>query len=694
MRYLIFVLALIPVCLFAQYPTTGVKQRLGYQTTADGLVYRGNGAPAYTPATINNAWMYLDTTANSLYAWIDGAWELVTAGGGGTFDGHVDSLVFNVDAVVVDSVGKMYYDSGNETISVGIDGGAVYQMGQELFYPLVINKSGALIHNGQLVMVDTATLTTGDHVRVILARNGAAYPSSYIMGVATTDIENDSTGLVTFFGYVREVKHDDIAQTGATLDVGDILYASATQPGRYTDTPPASPAHKSTIALVVRNPGGTGNNMTLLVRPWLAPKLATLSDVTTTSVTGLSVLRYNSTTGNWEASATAGIVAADTAAMLSTYLRKADTTAMLAPYQKDITLTTTGTSGAASFNGVTLNVPQYQAALTNPVTGTGISGRVAYWSGTNAITGSSGLTWDNANTRLGINDATTVENELAYFVIRKDQNALTSMQVTNKTSGTSASATVRLTSSVGSTVLREAGELNSIFKNRFTIEPNATAPGHHFAISLPSNNGNFEIYTGGRDSTFQKMKLLANGNMILNSGYLPDQSVKLFIGGTDGIRIPVGTSAQRVTGAAGVLRFNTTTSALEVHTGTRWDTVATSTSTAQVHYQNINVFDINASVANTTTSPNFFLVPANLNGYCIDSYTVRAISGSGTADIQLGKNGSGTALQSISGTTTYTKDTNITLATGDYIQGQVFNLSAGATLAGLGITIEIKSSCN
>jgi len=36
-----------------------------------------------------------------------------------------------------------------------------------------------------------------------------------------------------------------------------------------------------------------------------------------------------------------------------------------------ITLTTTGTSGAATYSGGTLNIPQYQGVLTNPVTGTG-----------------------------------------------------------------------------------------------------------------------------------------------------------------------------------------------------------------------------------------------------------------------------------------------------------------------------------
>ena len=72
-------------------------------------------------------------------------------------------------------------------------------------------------------------------------------------------------------------------------------------------------------------------------------------------------------------------------------------------YNNRITsLTTTGTSGAATLVGNTLNIPQYQGVLTNPVTGTGASGKVTYWNGTNTISYNSTFVWDNTNSRLGI----------------------------------------------------------------------------------------------------------------------------------------------------------------------------------------------------------------------------------------------------------------------------------------------------
>lgn len=51
-----------------------------------------------------------------------------------------------------------------------------------------------------------------------------------------------------------------------------------------------------------------------------------------------------------------------------------------------------------------------QAALTNPVTGTGTTGYVTYWNGTNTITGESNLFWDASNDRLGIKQGTPAYN--------------------------------------------------------------------------------------------------------------------------------------------------------------------------------------------------------------------------------------------------------------------------------------------
>jgi hypothetical protein len=63
----------------------------------------------------------------------------------------------------------------------------------------------------------------------------------------------------------------------------------------------------------------------------------------------------------------------DTASMLLPYFRDNDTTSLnlttrFAAKQNNITLTTTGTSGVATFNGTTLNIPNYRVlSVTDPL---------------------------------------------------------------------------------------------------------------------------------------------------------------------------------------------------------------------------------------------------------------------------------------------------------------------------------------
>jgi hypothetical protein len=66
-----------------------------------------------------------------------------------------------------------------------------------------------------------------------------------------------------------------------------------------------------------------------------------------------------------------------------------------------ISLTTTGTSGAATYNNTTgvINIPQYQSVLTNPVTGTGTTNYITKWTGTNTV--NSSQIFDNG-TNVGI----------------------------------------------------------------------------------------------------------------------------------------------------------------------------------------------------------------------------------------------------------------------------------------------------
>jgi hypothetical protein len=74
---------------FAQFPSTGNKQRLGFQTTADGLVWRGSisDTASIQPTTNQNAWLIVDTINLKIYSFdfTSNNWNLVS-GGGTTID--------------------------------------------------------------------------------------------------------------------------------------------------------------------------------------------------------------------------------------------------------------------------------------------------------------------------------------------------------------------------------------------------------------------------------------------------------------------------------------------------------------------------------------------------------------------------------------------------------------------------------
>jgi hypothetical protein len=74
--------------------------------------------------------------------------------------------------------------------------------------------------------------------------------------------------------------------------------------------------------------------------------------------------------------------------------------------QNAITLTTVGSSGAATLVGNTLNIPQYQSVLTNPITGTGTISYVPRFTGTTTI--GNGSIFDNG-TNIGIGTTTLTE---------------------------------------------------------------------------------------------------------------------------------------------------------------------------------------------------------------------------------------------------------------------------------------------
>jgi hypothetical protein len=98
-------------------------------------------------------------------------------------------------------------------------------------------------------------------------------------------------------------------------------------------------------------------------------------------------------------------VAANTAARHNAVTLGTANGLSLSTQQLSLGLASSSANGAlSSTDWTTFN--NKQNALTNPVTGTGTAGQVAFWSSGSAITGEANLFWDATNDRLGIGTAT------------------------------------------------------------------------------------------------------------------------------------------------------------------------------------------------------------------------------------------------------------------------------------------------
>jgi hypothetical protein len=134
--------------------------------------------------------------------------------------------------------------------------------------------------------------------------------------------------------------------------------------------------------------------------------LTQLGDVTLSSPSNGQVLKYNGTA--WVNGLDAGgITTLNTLTALSQYFATGTSgsdfniSSATATHTFNLpTASATNRGALSSADWTTFN--NKQNALTNPITGTGTSGQVAYFNGTTSLTSESNLFWDAINDRLGI----------------------------------------------------------------------------------------------------------------------------------------------------------------------------------------------------------------------------------------------------------------------------------------------------
>jgi hypothetical protein len=216
---------------------------------------------------------------------------------------------------------------------------------------------------------------------------------------------NSGTGVISYSGTVYTDASIRALFSGST----GISYNSSTGAISYSGTVYTDSSVRALISITTTGDSGasTYNSTTGVIN---VPNytLAGLGGISLTSLSGGTGITYNNTTGAISysgtvytdasvralISATGNISYNSTTGVISTSLTQY--TDALA--RASVSLTTTGTSGASTYNSTTgvFNIPQYQAVLTNPVTGTGTTNYVAKFTSSSSIGNS--IIQDNGST--------------------------------------------------------------------------------------------------------------------------------------------------------------------------------------------------------------------------------------------------------------------------------------------------------
>ena len=659
----------LSLSLFAQYPATGNKQRLGYQTTGDGLVYRGRATDtvAIKSSGLNNAYFILDTVNNIQYNYIKTKGGWVFSNGdtiiiNNNFTQPVDSLFFNVNVPTnnVDTA-KMRWDSDLATVVLGLNDNVPNELGFKNFW-LVKNQTGSTIAKGSLVY---ANGTVGASGRITVAKfiaNGSI-DAKYLLGITAHDLIDGEDGYVISFGKIRQVNTD-------TFAAGAILYPSPTVAGVWTDVEPVAPNIDMPIGFCINS---SSNNGTIAIRVASGYKLSELHDLSITSPVENSSLYYKS--GLWR-DTTPTLLVSDTASMLTNYLRSGVAASTYLPLTGG-TLTgalngTTGTFntrlGVGSFAGSPLlfasgtgnqevhfahsqNIAGATVTLRLTNTNAGFFDQGAYFQGIvnrgiNEMSGALGANGSEYIRLRGVDDGGVVgvgifNTNPSYNLDVTGTFRATSTSLIGGTLGVTGATTLSAPLTVNSSAVFNEGSTDSDFRvesdgNANMVFVDASTDRVGIGTNAPTRtlevNGTVNA-TG--DITENGLNVLTSADTVSLSNRinLKFNSSGGTISGFTNINATLNVVNDGAVGGTFQVGGITQLSNL-AGTGTRM-VVANSTgilstqSVTERFYFDLGIVagaaDNSASTYDFSYGNNIFIVPTSLNGYCIDTVYIRAI---------------------------------------------------------------------
>jgi hypothetical protein len=309
------------------YPITGNKQRLGWQTTGNGLVWRGLATDTITKPTSYadknvKAYLILDSINGSLFVFKQGVWAAIS-GGGSTIDTTSLSNRINLKLNLSDTAAMLlpyFRDADTSTLNLISR------------FALKLN-----ISDTSAMLLPYATKAYADTSGRFYARQDFRNVSSSTLTWTQTDtlVVNDTTSLQVYRNGQILLPSQYTVPTNASVVIGATAYKVGEN---YT-------------VIFPRGGGGGGGS----------------GSGSLTSISGGTGILVSP-----DPITTTGTVSAD----LSVLMELTDTTLLnlttrFATKQNNITLTTTGSSGASTLSGDTLNIPQYSGGGSGTVTSVG-----------------------------------------------------------------------------------------------------------------------------------------------------------------------------------------------------------------------------------------------------------------------------------------------------------------------------------
>ena len=150
---------------------------------------------------------------------------------------------------------RVAWDTGDQTLAVGMDYGVEQTVGMSV-YARVENSTGVTIPKG--AVVGFSGVGPGNVLSVAPYLADGTTPSLYILGVMAHDLPNaGQIGYCTVWGHVNGINT-------SAFSIGDILFASPSSAGAFTNVKPTAPDNVIPVAAVLADDASNG---AIFVRP-------------------------------------------------------------------------------------------------------------------------------------------------------------------------------------------------------------------------------------------------------------------------------------------------------------------------------------------------------------------------------------------------------------------------------------------